>query len=203
MTEPTIHTARLETAQRLADRSVAHRNLLDALARHGPASAIDAAGTAIAEGLDAGGTAFFFGNGGSAADAQHLVAEFVGRFRGERRPLAAIALGTNPAVSSALGNDYGFVEAGVARELEALGRPRDVAVALSTSGRSPNVLRALEVARDRGLVTIALVGEGHALTDRVDHLVAVETSNVALIQEMHSVIGHLLCELVEDRLGIG
>jgi D-sedoheptulose 7-phosphate isomerase len=203
MTEPTPRAAVATTSQRITDRATAHEALLDALARPDAAQAIDGAGAAIADALTAEGTAYFFGNGGSAADAQHLVAELVGRFRDERRPLAAVALGTNPAVASALGNDYGFAEAGLARELDALGHSGDVAVALSTSGRSPNVLAALDVARQRGMRTVALVGEGHALTGQVDHLIVVGTANVALVQEIHSVIGHLLCEIVEDRLDLG
>jgi D-sedoheptulose 7-phosphate isomerase len=186
----------------LADRRVAHQELLDRLAEPATAEAIDSGAALIADSLDSEGTLFFFGNGGSSADAQHVAAEFVGRFRADRRPLAAVALGTNPAVVSALANDYGFHKEGFARELEALARRGDVAIAISTSGRSPGVLTALARARDVGMRTIALTGSGHGLDGLAEVVIAVDTSNVALIQEMHGVVGHLLCEMVEERLGL-
>ena len=186
----------------LADRRVAHQELLDRLAEPATAAAIESAAALIAESLDSEGTLFFFGNGGSSADAQHVAAEFVGRFRADRRPLAAVALGTNPAVISALANDYGFHKEGFARELEALGRRGDVAIAISTSGRSPGVLTALARARDVGMKTIALTGTGHGLDGLAEVVIAVETANVALVQEMHAVVGHLICEMVEERLGL-
>jgi D-sedoheptulose 7-phosphate isomerase len=114
-----------------------------------------------------------------------------------------VALGTNPAVITALANDYGFGKEGFARELEALARHGDVAVAISASGRSPGVLTALARARDIGMGTVALTGSGHSLDGLAEQVIEVGTANVALIQEMHSVIGHLLCEMAEDRLGLG
>ena len=186
----------------LADRRVAHQELLDRLAEPATAAAIESAAALITDSLDSEGTLFFFGNGGSSADAQHVAAEFVGRFRADRRPLAAVALGTNPAVISALANDYGFHKEGFARELEALGRRGDVAIAISTSGRSPGVLTALARARDVGMNTIALTGTGHGLDGLAEVVISVETANVALIQEMHAVVGHLICEMVEERLGL-
>lgn len=188
-----------EAADRLSLRATAHAELLGKLAA-GQAESLSRAADLVARALDGGGTAFLFGNGGSSADAQHIVAELVGRFRGERRPLAAVALGTNPAVTTALANDYGFDEAGFARELEALGGPADVAVAISTSGRSPSVLTALVRAGEMGMARIALTGEDHQLDGLAEEIVAVGSTDVALIQEMHAVIGHLLCELVEGRL---
>ncbi len=200
MTDRVVHEQALASGL-LSDRAVAHHELLGRLAAPSVSLTISGAAAAIARSIAEGGTAFFCGNGGSAADAQHLVAELVGRFRCERGPLAAIALGSNQAVSSALSNDYGFAEAGLARELDGLARDGDVVVALSTSGRSPNILAALATARERGLATVALVGADHALDGCIDHLVVVPTSDVALIQEMHSVIGHVLCHLVETELG--
>lgn len=188
-------------ASLLADRRIAHNELLDRLSAPATAAAIDCAAQLMAESLGAERTIFFFGNGGSSADAQHVAAEFVGRFRADRRPLAALALGTNPAVISAVANDFGFHKEGFARELEALGRRGDTAVAISTSGRSPGILTALARARDIGMKTIALTGSGHGLDGLAEVVIAVETSNVALIQEMHAVVGHLLCEIVEEQLG--
>jgi D-sedoheptulose 7-phosphate isomerase len=190
------------SAELLADRQIAHQELLDRLAEPQVAGAIDRAAGLITSCLQAEGTLFFFGNGGSSADAQHISAEFVGRFRADRRPLAAVALGTNPAVITALANDYGFHKEGFARELEALARRGDVAIAISTSGRSPGVLTALARARDIGMSRVALTGSGHGLDGLAEEIIDVPTSNVALIQEMHSVVGHLLCEMVEGRMGL-
>jgi D-sedoheptulose 7-phosphate isomerase len=155
----------------------------------------------IAESLSDGGTIYFCGNGGSSADAQHLVAEFVGRYRADRRPLAAVALGSTQAVASALANDFGYAEAGIAREVDALVRQGDVVVALSTSGRSPNIIAALEMARAKGAGTVAMTGLGHQLDDLANCLIVVDSTVVALIQELHAVLGHVICELVEDQMG--
>jgi len=150
--------------------------------------------------LREGGKLIFFGNGGSAADAQHLAAEFVGHYVGERAPLAAIALSTDTSALTAIGNDYGFDQV-FARQLQALARRGDVAVAISTSGRSPNILCALEVARSIGLVTVALTGErGAALASKVDVAIVVPSSSTARIQECHIAIGHVLCEYVDAEL---
>ena len=147
-----------------------------------------------------GGKALFFGNGGSAADAQHLAAEFIGRFAADRRPLPALALSVNPSSLTALANDYGFEEV-FARQIRALASPGDVAVALSTSGRSPNVLRGVEAAREQGIVTVGLTGEGGgALKERVDYCICVPSSVTPRIQECHILIGHVLCEIVEREL---
>lgn len=202
MADQTGTSAPPQASTLITDRQRSHSALLEGLAAPEPCAAIDGAATLIAEALEGGGTVFFFGNGGSSADAQHIAAEFVGRFRGDRRPLAAMALGTNPAVITALANDYGFGEEAFARELEALAGPGDVAVALSTSGRSPGVLSALERARNIGASTIALTGSGHGLDGLADQVIVVDSPTVALVQEMHSVIGHLICEIVEARLGV-
>lgn len=151
--------------------------------------------------LQRGGKLLFFGNGGSAADAQHLAAEFTVRFEAERPALAALALGADSAGLSAAGNDYGF-EAVFARQIAAHGRLGDLAIALSTSGRSPNVLRALETARDRGLGVAGLSGrDGGELVGLADPLLIVPADSTSRIQEMHITIGHLLCGAVEHELG--
>jgi D-sedoheptulose 7-phosphate isomerase len=167
----------------------------------GPAvDAVAAAAAAIVPSLGAGGTVLVFGNGGSAADAQHVVAELVGRFVKNRRAWPAVALTTDTSILTAVGNDFGFDQV-FARQIEALGRPGDVAVGITTSGDSPNVLRGLEAARARGLVTVALTGRsgGGAGTLAEIHLNVPETMT-ARIQEAHMTMLHLVCELVDDEL---
>lgn len=155
----------------------------------------------MVDALRHGGKLVFFGNGGSAADAQHLAAEFVGRFRRERRALAAISLGANSSIVTALGNDYGYEQV-FAREVEALVTERDVVIGISTSGRSPNVLQAVELARAKGARCIGLTGEdGHQLAALCDLCLLVPSKVAARIQEVHIVVGHVLCELVDERLG--
>lgn len=150
--------------------------------------------------LQSGGKLLFFGNGGSAADAQHLAAEFVGRFVRERRALPVIALTTDSSILTAVGNDYGFDQIFV-RQIQAFGQPNDVAVGISTSGNSPNVIAALKEARERGLKTIGLAGkDGGVLADLADLPIIVRSPNTARIQECHISIGHLLCELVDEEL---
>jgi D-sedoheptulose 7-phosphate isomerase len=150
--------------------------------------------------LRAGGKILVFGNGGSAADAQHLAAELVGRYLVDRRALPAIALVTDPSIITAVGNDLGY-EAIFRRQVEAHGRPGDVAIGISTSGRSRNVLAALEWARANGLVTVGLTGGGGgALAGLVDHLIDVPSSETPRIQEVHGLVVHLLCQIVEEEL---
>ena len=174
---------------------------LDALARDREAlAALERLATAMSDALSRGGKVWLFGNGGSAADAQHIAAELVGRFMRERRPLPAEALTANSSVVTALANDYGFEQV-FARQLEAAARPRDVAIGISTSGRSPNVGKALIAARRLGLVTAALTGSGGAgLAELADVCVAVPATETPRIQECHAVAGHILCELVESAL---
>jgi D-sedoheptulose 7-phosphate isomerase len=158
------------------------------------------AGDLFVESLRAGGKLLFFGNGGSAADAQHLAAEFVGRYVAERAPLPAIALTTDSSVLTAIGNDYGFDQVFV-RQIRALGRRGDVAIAISTSGRSPNVILGIEAAREAGLATIALTGgDGGNLATIVDVAIVVPSTTTARIQECHIAIGHVLCEYVDGEL---
>jgi D-sedoheptulose 7-phosphate isomerase len=150
--------------------------------------------------LEGGGKLLLFGNGGSAADATHVAAEFVGRFLLDRPAAAALSLSENSSALTAIANDYGF-ETVFARQIEALGRPGDAAVALSTSGASPNVLAGLRTARERGLRTIGLTGaRGMALAADVDVLLAVPSESTPRIQEAHTLIAHVLCELIELRL---
>jgi D-sedoheptulose 7-phosphate isomerase len=185
----------------LEARGREHAELLADLSEPAKVRALAIAAETIVQSLNSGGTIYFCGNGGSAAEAQHLVAEFVGRYKAERRPLAAVALGSTQSVSSALANDYGYAVAGLARELEALSRPGDVLVGLSTSGRSPNVLAALGFARANGVATILMTGQNHHADGLADALLVVESTTVAVIQEMHAVLGHVICELVEQQMG--
>ena len=151
----------------------------------------------ISDCLAAGGKLLLFGNGGSAADAQHLAAEFVGRFVVERPGLAAIALTTDSSILTAVANDYGF-ERIFARQIEALARPGDVAIGISTSGNSANVLAAMKQAVNQNLKTIGLSGkDGGLLAMASDVSVTVPAANTARIQECHIAIGHIWCELVE------
>jgi D-sedoheptulose 7-phosphate isomerase len=147
-----------------------------------------------------GSKVLFFGNGGSAADAQHLAAEFVGRFVRERAGLPAIALTTDSSILTAVGNDYGFEQV-FARQIQALGQPGDVAVAISTSGNSANVLEGVKEARKRNLKVVGLTGkDGGALAQQADVTIRIPSTSTARIQECHIAIGHLFCELVETEL---
>lgn len=155
---------------------------------------------ALAEVLRAGGRVFFFGNGDSAADAQHLAAELVGRLALERRALPAMALTVNTSVVTAIGNDSGY-ELAFARQLEAHARAGDMAIGITTSGNSANVLRAMESAREMGLRTIALTGaRGGRIRTIVNECVCVPSDNTQRVQEVHILIGHMLCEYAERAL---
>ncbi|HEX5733435.1 MAG TPA: D-sedoheptulose 7-phosphate isomerase [Blastocatellia bacterium] len=150
--------------------------------------------------LLAGGKILIFGNGGSAADAQHIAAELVNRLNHDRPPIPAIALTTDTSILTSIGNDSSFDEI-FERQLRALGRMGDLAIAISTSGNSPNVLRAVAAARELGIVTIALAGRsGGKLVEEVDLALIVEAESTQHIQETHITIGHILCELIEDDL---
>jgi D-sedoheptulose 7-phosphate isomerase len=147
-----------------------------------------------------GHKALFFGNGGSAADAQHLAAEFVGRYLRERKALPALALNANSSAVTAIGNDYGYDQV-FARQIEALAGPGDVAVGISTSGNSPNVIEGMLCARKLGLLTIALTGStGGRLRDCADILIAVPSNETPRIQECHILIGHALSDAVEQAI---
>jgi D-sedoheptulose 7-phosphate isomerase len=157
---------------------------------------------ACVKSIRGGGKIMFFGNGGSAADAQHLATELVVRYKQDRAAIAAIALTVDTSVLTASGNDIGF-ERVFARQIEALGRPGDVAIAISTSGKSPNILLALKQARAMGIVTAALGGKGGGdLPGKADHLLIVPSDTTARIQEMHIAIGQMLCGALEIELGL-
>ena len=159
---------------------------------------IAAAASAIVTCLRVGGKLIVLGNGGSASDAQHMVAELVGRYAVKRQALAAIALTTNSSSLTAIANDFGFEEI-FARQLEALAKPQDVVIAISTSGNSPNVLRAMETAKALGLKKIGLTGnDGGKLRDLVDTCVIVPSDSTPRIQEAHTLIIHILCGIVEN-----
>jgi D-sedoheptulose 7-phosphate isomerase len=176
-----------------------HHRLVDAfLDRH--AADLGRLAEWCAEALLRGGKVLFFGNGGSAADAQHLAAEFVNRFDRERRGLAAIALATDGSVLTSIGNDSAF-DAIFARQIEALGRPGDVAIGITTSGNSPNVLAALRTARVAGVRSGALLGrDGGKAAAEADLALVVPGQVTARIQEVHILAGHLLCRRVEDLI---
>lgn len=186
--------------------SLAHvvRVLREAAAAHerhvaNAGSIVEAAG-AMADALRQGHTVFAFGNGGSAADAQHFVAELVGHYEQDRKPLSAMTLSADTSILTAVSNDYGYDRV-FARQIEANGRPGDVALGISTSGNSPNVLRALEAARDRGMVTIALTGSGGEAGRIAKFHLGVAETRTPRVQEVHTTVLHILCELVEKQLG--
>lgn len=163
-------------------------------------AAIAAAAERLVECLGAGGKVLAFGNGGSASDAQHFCAELAGRYLRERPGLPALALTANTSDLTAIGNDYGYDRV-FARLVEAHGNAGDAALAISTSGQSPNVLEAVEVARERGLVTIGLLGrDGGKLAGRVDVPIVVASEVTARIQETHIAILHVLCERIDEAL---
>jgi D-sedoheptulose 7-phosphate isomerase len=157
----------------------------------------------IYKSLAAGGCLFFMGNGGSAADAQHLAAELTGRFFLERRPFRALALHANTSSLTAIGNDYGF-EHVFEREILAHGRQGDVAIAISTSGNSLNILRAIEAGRKNGISVIGLTGgTGGKMRTACDLCICIPSKTTPRIQEMHITIGHTICEILEERLAGG
>lgn len=146
------------------------------------------------------GKIILFGNGGSAADCQHIAAELVGRFKKERKPLAAIALTTDTSILTAIANDYKFDNI-FARQVEALGNKNDVAIGISTSGNSQNIIEAIITAKNKGLKTIALTGDGGGkIKPFSDILIDIPSTNTPRIQEAHIVIAHIICELVENNL---
>lgn len=154
----------------------------------------------IARAFREGRKVLLFGNGGSSTDASHIAAEFVGRYHRDRKALPAIALGTDTAALTCIANDYEYAEI-FARQIHALGQKGDIAVGISTSGNSPNVLRGVEAARALGLVTIAWSGHtGGKLAALVDYAFVVPSSVTARIQESHITLGHVLCELIEEDL---
>ena len=195
MSDPRIHLlARAQLTEALA----AHSELVSSTL------IIDQLGTwarICAESLTAGGVVFFAGNGGSFADAQHLAAELVGTMGALRSPLAGIALGTNSSSMSAIGNDFGF-EVTLARELEGLRRPNSVVIALSTSGNSANILELIDRAKSLNLQVLVLTGaDGGVAAERCE-AIRVPSDRTERIQELHILLGHTLCLLIEEVLGL-
>lgn len=185
----------------LADRAFAATIALHERMRQNLGPALLAART-IDEALRSGRKVLAFGNGGSAADAQHVAAELVGRFMRERAALPAIALTADSAILTSVANDYSFKQI-FARQIEALGRPGDIALGISTSGESPNVATGLQVARERGLKTIALTGrDGGSVGAAAEIHVNVPDQNTARVQEVHRTLLHVMCEVIESGLGL-
>ncbi len=182
--------------QNLADQTA----LLQSMT--GLSATVHRAASLCSDTLRAGGKLMFCGNGGSAADSQHLAAELTGRFVKDRRPLAAIALSTDSSALTCIANDYSFDEV-FARQLQGLGRAGDLLVGISTSGNSRNVIRAVEEARAMGMQVVGLLGrDGGALADLCDVAIVVPSQVTARIQEAHILIGHTLCGLIEQQLGL-
>jgi D-sedoheptulose 7-phosphate isomerase len=183
--------AQIEETQRIMTAMLADTSLL---------SRVESASYACINALRAGKKVLLAGNGGSAADAQHIAGEFVSRFLFDRPGLPAIALTTDTSILTAIGNDYGY-EKLFARQVQAHGQPGDVLIAYSTSGKSPNILKALAEARRLGLVTIGMTGNRRgAMREHCDHYLDVPSSETPKIQEGHLVLGHILCGLVESAL---
>jgi len=154
----------------------------------------------IQECIKKGGKLLIFGNGGSAADSQHIAAEFIGRFKLERKALPALALTSNTSTLTALSNDYDY-KITFKRQIEALGNKGDIALAISTSGNAKNVIEAVKIAKEKGLIAIALTGKnGGALRPLCDTAIIVNSQDTARIQEAHILIGHIIAELVESNL---
>lgn len=183
-----------DVARTLAESARLHADARSAVA---PAAA---AAEAMLAALRGGGKVLACGNGGSAADAQHFAAEFVGRFERERRAIAAIALTTDTSIVTSIGNDYGFARV-FARQVEALGRPGDVLLGITTSGGSPNVVEAIAAAKAGGLTTVALTGrDGGAAGAAADIHINVRSASTARVQEVHRTLLHAVCEIVEREL---
>jgi D-sedoheptulose 7-phosphate isomerase len=171
------------------------------LVRETLATPIGLVGRVLASTLAAGGGLLWCGNGGSAADSQHLAAELVGRFQKNRRPLRSIALTTDTSILTCVANDFGYDDV-FSRQVVALGRPGDALIGLSTSGRSENVLRAFRTAREQRITTVALLGKsGGPARDLADHVLLVPSDVTSRIQEAHGFIGHVLCGIIERELG--
>lgn len=178
-----------------------HRSVVEATVR-AVRNDFAAALALLVQSVSQGGKVLLFGNGGSAADAQHIAAELVIRYKKDRKAIAAIALTTDTSTMTACGNDLGY-DALFERQVEALGRPGDVVIGISTSGKSPNVLRGLKQARSMGLKTVGLSGgTGGELPTLCDALIVVPSAVTARIQEMHITIGHMLCVGLETQLGL-
>ncbi len=188
------------TASILAYLAQSRDNLQAAIDDPGFAALLEAIADRVAGVLEGGGKVLLAGNGGSAGDAQHIAGEFLSRFHYDRAPLAAVALTTDTSVLTAIGNDYGY-ERLFERQVLGLGRAGDVLIAISTSGRSANILRAIEAARQKGLVVIGFTGRsGGAMAAQCDLCLRAPSDSTPLIQQMHITAAHIVCGLVEERL---
>ncbi|MDG2252923.1 MAG: D-sedoheptulose 7-phosphate isomerase [Methylophilaceae bacterium] len=177
-----------------------HRVVLDSI--NNLDDSIEKAADLLIQCLKNHGTIFWCGNGGSASDSQHLAGELVGRFVKERRPLKSIALTADSAVMTCIVNDYGY-DYIFSRQVEALGAEGDLLVGISTSGNSKNVLNAIEVANHKKMITVGLLGkEGGVAANIVEHSIIVDSKSTARVQEMHILIGHILCDLIEEGLDL-
>lgn len=187
-----------QRARRSIEASIAVKQLL--LGDAGVVAAMAKVADLLVNAFRQGNKPLLFGNGGSAADAQHIAAEFVGRFAFNRPALPALALSVNTSCVTAIGNDYGF-DLVFARQIEALGRPGDVAIGISTSGNSPNVVQGLETAKKLGLHTVALTGAGGGkMKGAADTCLCAPSNETPRIQECHILIGHIISELVEETI---
>ena len=177
-----------------------HKSILDSVMQLD--DSIEKVANLFVQSLEKGGTILWCGNGGSASDSQHLAGELVGRFVGERKPLKSIALTADSAVTTCIVNDYGF-EHIFSRQVEALGLKGDILVGISTSGNSRNVLNAFEVAKKKGITTVGLLGKGGGKAKSLaSESILVSSNSTARIQEMHILIGHILCDLIEEGLNL-
>lgn len=171
------------------------------LLRNLHAETIKEIGKVLVKSINNGGTLYLCGNGGSAADSQHLAAEMVGRFKNNRRAIRSVSLTTDTSVLTCIANDFDY-EYIFARQLEALGRTTDILIGISTSGNSENIIYALNTAKEIGMTTIALLGKnGGSAKNIADHSLVIPSDSTARIQEAHILIGHILCELIEEELG--
>lgn len=186
--------------ERIREAIETHRAMTEAFESSGVATVL-AMADRIAQSLRSGGTLYLCGNGGSAADAQHIAGEFVGRFRIERRALPAVALSTDTSVLTCIGNDYDYASV-FSRQVEALVRPGDVLWAFSTSGTSPNVLKAAQAAREKDAHVLAFTGRANSkLQAMADLCLCAEAAVTARSQEIHQLAYHIICDLVEQELG--
>jgi D-sedoheptulose 7-phosphate isomerase len=193
-------TAELDAAALARDRVRESIAIYEKLESSGALDRVVEAASVVTDAYRSGGKVVLFGNGGSAADAQHIAAEFVGRFINDRAPLAAIALTTDTSALTAIGNDYGFEQV-FARQVSALGRPGDVFIGISTSGKSPNILAALKAAREGRLVTMGFTRSGPTTMNPLcDIVIGAPSEETALIQQLHITVGHAICHLVEREM---
>ena len=184
----------------IEEHFIEHRATLDSVAELG--ESIEKVANLLINCLKNDGTIFWCGNGGSASDCQHLAGELVGRFLGDRRPLKSIALTADSAVMTCIVNDYGY-EHIFSRQVEALGSEGDVLVGITTSGNSQNVLHAFEVAEQKNMISIGLLGNGGGkAASLIKQSIIVPSKSTARVQEMHILIGHILCDLIEERLNL-